>query len=65
MAKKCMICDGSAEYRIKDSAEFYCENCAAENFSDTSYLQKVAEESERLKEIIKEKLNGVGTAKDD
>jgi uncharacterized Zn ribbon protein len=57
MAKKCIICDAEATYRIKDSTEFYCNECAAENFNDLSYLKKVAEEAERLKEAIKEKMN--------
>ena len=65
MVKKCIICDVPAEYRIKDSTEFYCEGCAKENFSDISYLQKVVEEAERLKEVIKERLNEPDTEQDD
>ncbi|MBI4153025.1 hypothetical protein HY497_00750 [Candidatus Woesearchaeota archaeon] len=47
MPKKCIICGEEAAYRIKDNADFYCEGCAAENFSDVSYLQKMTEVDKR------------------
>lgn len=57
MAKKCIICGKEAIYRIKDSNEFYCEECAEENFDDLSVLQKVEEQAVKLKSIIDEKLS--------
>ena len=57
MAKKCIICSKDAQFRIKDSTEFYCSECAHDHFSDISFLQKVEEEANNLKEVIKEKLN--------
>lgn len=57
MPKKCMICGNSAEYKIKNSNEYYCPECAKEHFSDISFLQKVEEEAQQLKEIIKGRMN--------
>jgi hypothetical protein len=58
MPKKCIICGEEAQYRIKDNADFYCKDCALENFGDLSFLQSIQEEAERLKEVIKERANG-------
>ena len=56
MAKKCIICNEGAEFKIKNSNEFYCSDCAKENFSDISFLLKVEEEAQKLKEVIKERI---------
>lgn len=58
MPKKCIICDEEAEFKIKDSNEYYCQECAEESFADLKVLQKVEEAAQQLKEIIKKKLNG-------
>ena len=58
MPKKCIICDKEAEFRIKDSNEFYCRDCAEENFNDLSLLQKVEEEAQALNKFISEKVDG-------
>jgi len=57
MGKKCIICRKEAEFRIKDTPDYYCEECAEENFADLSVLVKVEEEARKLKELIKEKLD--------
>lgn len=57
MPKKCIICGDEAFFCIKGSNEFYCEECAHENFGDLSYLQKVEEQAIALKEAIKEEYN--------
>lgn len=49
MPKKCIICSKEAVYGIKDSSEYYCEECAVENFADITCLTKVEDDS--LKEI--------------
>ncbi|MFC1801808.1 hypothetical protein ACFLZB_05080 [Nanoarchaeota archaeon] len=59
MAKKCIICNEEANFKIKDSNEFYCDECAKEHFSDLSFLVKIEEEAQRLKEVIKEKMDDV------
>lgn len=57
MVKKCIVCDRQAEYKIKDTSEYYCLDCAEENFADLSLLIKVEEEAQRLKEYLKEKMH--------
>ncbi len=55
MKKKCTICSKEGEYLIKGTSDAYCKECAEENFADLSYLVKVEEEAQRLKELIDEK----------
>lgn len=55
MRKKCTICGEGAAYEIKGGTAFYCEECARDNFNDVSFLVKVEEEAQRLKELVKEK----------
>ena len=51
-----MICGEEAKFSIKGTSDFYCKECAEENFSDLSLLQKVEEEAQKLKELIKKKI---------
>jgi len=60
MVKKCIICDAEAVYRIKDTPDFYCQDCAEENFSDISLLLKVEEEAKQLKALLEEKMGSEG-----
>lgn len=55
MGKKCIVCDGEAVYKIKDTSDYYCQECAQENFADLSLLVKVEEEAQRLKEFVEHK----------
>lgn len=55
MHKKCIICDGPAEFMIKDTNDYYCNTCAAEQFGDLSYLIKVEEQAKELKKLVDEK----------
>jgi len=57
MGKKCIICNEDANYKIKDSSDYYCQECAEDNFADLSVLVTLEEEAQRLKELIKEKLS--------
>ncbi|HLD88625.1 MAG TPA: hypothetical protein VI894_00310 [Candidatus Nanoarchaeia archaeon] len=57
MPKKCIVCGESASFGIKDSSDYYCEECAHENFADVELLEKVEQQAQKLKEIIKEKIN--------
>ncbi len=59
MASKCIICDDPAEYKIKDTLDYYCGECADENFSDLSILLKVEEEAQRLQKFLREKIDPV------
>ncbi|PIN73112.1 hypothetical protein COV20_06435 [Candidatus Woesearchaeota archaeon CG10_big_fil_rev_8_21_14_0_10_45_16] len=56
MSKKCIICDAEAKYKIKDTPDYYCEECAEENFSDITMLVTLEEEAQRLKEFLKDKM---------
>lgn len=56
MGKKCIICEKEAEFKIKDSNEFYCKTCAKNHFADISYLQKIEEAAKELKKTIKDKM---------
>ncbi len=56
-SKKCIICDKEAEFGIKNSNEYYCKECASEHFKDLSYLQKIEEQANIIKELIKNKKN--------
>ncbi len=57
MVKKCIVCDAEAEYRIKDTSDFYCQDCAEENFADLKMLVKVEEEARKLKAYLEEKMD--------
>ena len=56
MVKRCIICSEEATFKIKDTADFYCQACAEENFADLSLLVSVEEEAQKLKELVKERL---------
>ncbi len=56
MGKKCIVCDKEAEYKIKNSFDYYCEDCAKENFADLNMLLGVEEEARLLKASLKEKM---------
>lgn len=57
MAKKCIICDKEAKFKIKNSNESYCAECAEEHFGDISLLVKVEEEAQKLKDMVKAKID--------
>ncbi len=41
MPKRCIICEDQAEFGIKDTSDYYCEECAKESFSDLDLLKKL------------------------
>ena len=55
MGKKCIVSDTEASYKIKDTSDYYCQECAQENFADLSMLVKVEEEAQRLKALVEQK----------
>ena len=55
MAKKCIICGEEAKFNIKDTSEFYCEDCAKEHFDDISVLVSVEEQAKKIKKLIEER----------
>tara|TARA_Y100000310_G_C20650620_1_gene799219 strand:+ start:734 stop:982 length:249 start_codon:yes stop_codon:yes gene_type:complete len=56
MVKKCIVCSEEAEFKIKDTSDYYCKPCAEENFADLTMLVTMEEEAQRLKEYLKEKM---------
>ncbi len=56
MGKKCIICTEDAKFKIKDTSDYYCQECAEENFNDLSLLVTMEEEAKRLKEYLKERI---------
>lgn len=55
MGKKCIICGRKAEFKIKGANEYYCEECAEENFGELELLQKIEEEARLLKKLVEER----------
>lgn len=63
MGKKCLICEGPAQYTIKDTSDFYCTDCAEEQFGDVELLVKLdadnqtkTAEKEKIEEEYEEEL---------
>ncbi len=56
MAKKCIVCYKEAEYKIKDTSDYYCNFCAEENFSDVGLLIKLEEQARQLKQFLRERM---------
>jgi hypothetical protein len=53
MAKKCVICnENEAEFMVKDTSAFYCQECAETNFGDITLLVKVEDEAKKLQQFI-------------
>jgi len=50
--KKCVICGKTAKYGIKDTSDYYCYECATENYSDLSLLKVIEGRAEILKKMI-------------
>lgn len=54
MGKKCIICGEEAKFSIKDTSDHYCEECAAEQFSDISLLVRVEDQARKVKQLVEE-----------
>ena len=52
MVKKCIICNDEAGYKIKDTSEYYCKECALEHFGDVEMLITLEEEAQALKGVL-------------
>jgi len=57
MAKKCIICEKEAGYRIKDTSDYYCQECAEENFADIKILIKLEREAKTIKSYVTSQMN--------
>jgi len=54
MAKKCTLCSAEARYMIKDSSEYYCDECALENFSDVGVLQPIEDTNKKSEHLVED-----------
>ncbi len=43
--KKCVVCEEQAFLRIKDTSDYYCKECAEDNFEDISVLLRISDEN--------------------
>jgi len=59
MSKKCIICGKEAKFKISSTNDYYCEECAIEYFGDTDCLVKIEEEAQKVKKLIKERLDDI------
>jgi len=51
-----MQCEDKAKFVVKGTNDFYCEECAKENFGDLSVLVAVEEKASALKEVLDEEI---------
>ncbi len=54
--KKCLICEEEAKFAIKSTNDYYCEECAEDQFGDISYLVKIEEVTKQQEKNSIEKL---------
>lgn len=52
MPKKCILCEDKATFVVKDTNNYYCLECASEQFSDISLLQPLSEDGKVSKELV-------------
>ena len=52
MAKKCIMCKRNADLMIKGTSDFYCRECAVEQFGDIEVLVSVDDEAGKLKKKV-------------
>lgn len=55
MPKRCIICQEAAEFEINGTSDYYCKECAEENFADLSMLSKVESQARKLNMILQNK----------
>ena len=55
MGKRCIICEKEANFKVKNTSEYYCGECAEENFGDVSLLVSIEEQAKKLKAMVDEK----------
>jgi len=54
--KKCLICEEEAKFAIKSTNDYYCEECAQDQFGDISYLLKIEEATQQQEKSVIDKL---------
>ncbi len=51
---KCVICGDKADFLVKGTSDYYCEECAKDCFSDLNLLQTVEQQAQQVKKLIEE-----------
>ncbi len=64
MPKKCVICEETAQFCVKDTSDFYCKGCAEENFGDLTLLLAIEDQAKELKKVIDDSLDDTHTTDD-
>ena len=57
--KKCIICEEEAKYCIKDTFDYYCQDCARDQFGDISVLVAIENHAQALKKVIDEEIEDI------
>ncbi len=52
MPKKCLICSSEAQFAVKGTSDFYCGQCAEENFGDIALLVAIEEQAKQMKDAV-------------
>ncbi len=52
MPKKCIECGKEASLKIKDSSEYYCKECAEEDFGDIALLVSLEQDAQKIKKLV-------------
>lgn len=56
MSKRCLICEQEGKYAIKNTKDYYCQECAEDQFEDVSYLVPIEENKLQQEKNAIEKL---------
>ena len=56
MGKKCVICEGEADFVVKGTSDYYCKQHAEEFFGDISVLQSIDAQARELKDMLKNRM---------
>ncbi|HLC46183.1 MAG TPA: hypothetical protein VJI75_00415 [Candidatus Nanoarchaeia archaeon] len=54
MTKKCVICDEDADLAIKGTSDYYCRECAEQQFGDITVLVSAEDSAQQLKDKVNE-----------
>ena len=55
MAKKCIICQDPAAFAIKATNDYYCKECAENQFEDVTFLISIEDINKPVEDIVDQK----------
>ena len=56
MPKKCILCEDNASHAVKGTNNYYCRDCATEQFGDLTLLQPISGPRQAAKNLIADRL---------